>query len=620
MVAKEASLKDIIESEPHRLEIPFFQRRYVWKEENWQELLEALEHFKEEKVFWGSVIIKLSAEKENDSSGHSFSKGYVIDGQQRLTTIALLTKAIYDSVEEKEDWCQRVAYNDLFFPPYTSAPREKFELIIKHSRIDREEYEHIVKTGIFDDEKIEVEQDSGGQISRCYAYFKNKFKEKTKEELTTMIDNLYGDEKVFVQIILDEKDVNEQAIFDSINRAGQKLFTSDIIKNNLFKKLMYVTNDNERVCKLCDKYWDNIFWVDEFWDEKRRFGNIGKSHLDFLLYSVACIKWPDESLQNINEKLENVFERKTERFGEDELTELIMDISKYALIYKKYIYEFGENMEDVAFGKEEHVNRLLLIMDKFKIQMFYPYILKKLYENITEFDVDRKQVVCNLSDDNLNREMKLLEAYIVRRRICSASTSGYSKKCMEVLKRGIGQLYSDYDLNGDNNDVIKENRAVKEALKNVGKTEVIKMILFCLELTRWDKKDDMGRLSFNYQVEHIMPQKWKEHWKLASNRSEDERNLAVKQIGNMILLSQKLNGHLQNSEYKIKMEGVHDGKKVKEGYRDRTQLKMTKEIIDQYNAGDQVWDEEHIEKRTNSIGEEVIKHWDVPKLMEEVWK
>ena len=178
MVAKEASLKDIIESEPHRLEIPFFQRRYVWKEENWQELLEALEHFKEEKVFWGSVIIKLSTEKEDDSLGHCFSKGYVIDGQQRLTTIALLTKAIYDSVEEKEDWCQRVAYNDLFFPPYTSAPREKFELIIKHSRIDREEYEHIVKTGIFDDEKVEVEQDSGGQISRCYAYFKNKFKEE----------------------------------------------------------------------------------------------------------------------------------------------------------------------------------------------------------------------------------------------------------------------------------------------------------------------------------------------------------------------------------------------------------------------------------------------------------
>ena len=51
MIAKEASLKEIIESEPHLLEIPFFQRRYVWKEENWEELLGALERVGEEKIF-----------------------------------------------------------------------------------------------------------------------------------------------------------------------------------------------------------------------------------------------------------------------------------------------------------------------------------------------------------------------------------------------------------------------------------------------------------------------------------------------------------------------------------------------------------------------------------------
>lgn len=618
MVAKAASLKDIIESEPHRLEIPFFQRRYVWKEENWQELLEALERFKEEKVFWGSVIIKQSSEKESDDAGHNFSKGYVIDGQQRLTTIALLTKAIYDSVEEKEDWCQRIAYNDLFFPPYTSAPREKYELIIKHSRIDKEEFEHIVKAGIFNEEKVEIEKDSGGQISRCYAYFKNQFKQKNKEELTKLIDNLYGDEKVFVQITLDEKDVNEQAIFDSINRAGQKLYTSDIIKNNLFKKLMILTKDNERVCEWCDKYWDNIFWADEFWDEKRRFGNIGKSHLDFLLYSVACIKWADESLQNINENLENIFEQKTANSDETELVELITDISKYALIYKKYIYEFGENLEDITFSKKEHVNRLLLIMDKFKIQMFYPYVLKKLYENISEYNIESKKVMCNLGDYKMNQEFRLLEAYIVRRRIYGASTSGYSKKCMEVLRKGIKGLYSDYKMNGEDNDVIKENKELKEALKNIGKAEVAKMILFCLELTRWDDRDDMGKLPFHYQVEHIMPQKWKEYWTLSSNYSEDGRNQKIKEIGNMLLLNQKLNGHIQNREYKVKMEGIHEGKKIKEGYKDRTQLKMTKEIVDQYDKGDKVWDEEHIEKRTKSIADEVIKHWDIGKLLKEV--
>lgn len=34
--------------------------------------------------------------------------------------------------------------------------------------------------------------------------------------------------------------------------------------------------------------------------------------------------------------------------------------------------------------------------------------------------------------------------------------------------------------------------------------------------------------------------------------------------------------------------------------------------------GDKTWDEEHIRKRTEKIAEEVIKHWDIVKLIREV--
>jgi hypothetical protein len=42
MKAEAKSLRFLGES-PQKLTIPFFQRHYVWKEENWQELLESLE-------------------------------------------------------------------------------------------------------------------------------------------------------------------------------------------------------------------------------------------------------------------------------------------------------------------------------------------------------------------------------------------------------------------------------------------------------------------------------------------------------------------------------------------------------------------------------------------------
>ena len=175
MVAKEASIKDVVETEPHRLEVPFFQRKYVWDEENWSELLQAVENFNNEKPFWGSIIIK-RAEKQ---AGEKFSKGYIIDGQQRLTTIAILTKAIYDSTDKKErrERFDTILSCDLFFKPYSSAKLDECEIIIEHSRTDRKDFEYIIRTGAFDDsevnidtEKVNVEERKGSAVLRCYLY------------------------------------------------------------------------------------------------------------------------------------------------------------------------------------------------------------------------------------------------------------------------------------------------------------------------------------------------------------------------------------------------------------------------------------------------------------------
>ncbi|MBC5713539.1 DUF262 domain-containing protein [Roseburia sp. BX1005] len=615
MEAKEASLKDIIEREPHRLEVPYFQRKYVWQEEHWEELLESVEHFQDEKVFWGSIIIKLASEKDKNLG---FSKGYIIDGQQRLTTIALLTKAIYDSLDQDEmkDRFKQIMENDIFFKPYASAPKNEYQIIIKHSRVDKREFEKIVTTGIYDNEKVTLSDEDCGQIGRCYQYFRKYLDQKSESELAKLMDNLYCDEKVFVLISLNEKDVNEQAIFDSINRAGQHLSTADIIKNNLFKKLAALNNNEDEIGKLCDKYWDNIFWSDEIWDEQRRFGNLSKSHLDFLLYCIACIKWSDESIQELNDnkKLEMIYEKRTENYNYQELEELVHQIAEMALIYQKYICQFSEDLEEQTFDKNSDVTRLLLIMEKCQIQMFYAYVLKRLWENKSFFDIDRKQVDCNLEDEDLRADARALETYIMRRKICSASTSAYSKKCIEILKKGIKSLFAEY--RNDKELENQENKKIAEKIKTL-KSEVAKIVLFCLELEKWDSRDDVGSFSYTYQLEHIMPVKWNQYWKLPSEISADERDQGVKEIGNMILLSQSLNKHIKNREFDVKINGEQiTGKSKKEGYKDKTQLKMTKKIVDTYNAGDKVWDETHIKNRTDKIRKEIIEHWNIHDLLD----
>lgn len=87
--------------------------------------------------------------------------------------------------------------------------------------------------------------------------------------------------------------------------------------------------------------------------------------------------------------------------------------------------------------------------------------------------------------------------------------------------------------------------------------------------------------------------------------------MAINSIGNMLLLSQKLNAQIRNREFKVKVEGEMSGKKKREGYKNKTQLKTTKEIIDEYDMGMTEWTETHIKERCKKIYDKVIEHWNV---------
>ena len=85
MEAGKRTIRDIF-NRGRNLEIPFFQRSYVWGEEQWQRFLEDMQMVSTNKkpYFLGSVILKQQQTTSNNDSILT-----VIDGQQRLTTLNL---------------------------------------------------------------------------------------------------------------------------------------------------------------------------------------------------------------------------------------------------------------------------------------------------------------------------------------------------------------------------------------------------------------------------------------------------------------------------------------------------------------------------------------------------
>lgn len=607
MEAVDQSLKFL--GEKKQLTVPFFQRRYVWKEENWDELLTSFEDTTI-KPFLGSVILKEISGEES----------LIIDGQQRLTTITILAKAIYDCMPESckmpSSGTRSYIESMLFYRINAVDDFKDSHIRIQHSRIDADDYNTVIKSQVLNNDYIDLDtiNENSSNVLRCYKYYREKLKYRSEDALKQLFNCLFdGNRKVIVLITLRHDDINEQTIFDTINRAGIRLSTADIIKNNLFKcvldKCRPGTDDQGNALQAYQKLWEEMFYsnqeISDLWDKERIFGNVKHNNLEFLLYCVACIKWGENN--DMFSKLEAVFDRETSQMGFSELLNLAKEIKEYADIFKKYVLDLERTLDDEQesfyFKYDDRVHSLLLILQKFGVQMFYPYVIMRL-----------KQANQNESDPQLKEDFQILESFIIRRKLSPKGTHDYTSKCYEIIKSGIGSLIQS-DLGNDSAGLTDSD--IKRYLLNT-KDDAAKMVLFWIELRkRRTDAFDINALEYNYTLEHIMPKKWNPNWaavpitdgeNIYEANSEDGilyRNNMIQAIGNKTLLKSSLNSSVKNAAFMTKINGV-DGRRP--GYRHHASLILTREIVDNSNS-DQIWDEKHIADRTARLFDEFAEIW-----------
>lgn len=88
---------NFMEGADKRYIIPVYQRKYNWKQENCKQLYDDLKKIirdKRESHFFGSIVSSVAA-------NGSKIEYYIIDGQQRLTTVTLLLLAIRNLLVKK---------------------------------------------------------------------------------------------------------------------------------------------------------------------------------------------------------------------------------------------------------------------------------------------------------------------------------------------------------------------------------------------------------------------------------------------------------------------------------------------------------------------------------------
>lgn len=515
------------------LYIPFFQRSYVWGEDDWRRLLDDLVDAsrRDEPHFLGSVILK-KEEFGQPNPNEWAGKSQVIDGQQRLTTLMIIMR-IVSIMNGKFK-----TFDGIFF----EDDDDMHELRLLHNMHDNDAFRYVMSLSKLKD----VPEHLQGNIATAYDYFRQAITPEIAKALDVkrMVKLLD-----FVRITVEEGE-NEQQIFDSINSLGVRLTTAELLKNYLFDK---------KDIGIYEKTWLPVFERDDdtlaFWSQEIVLGRLKKASIDNFLYSFLQIKLNDGSVKlaasekedmQRYEKLFDSMKLLIDRaYGKDKLA-ILDELTGYA---RKYMDVIDLDVAAKPAPSDPGVERLMSIVVNLDVSTLVPYILYVLYT------VD--------SEAERNAIFAVLEGYVMRRLVTRESNKNYNRffteqlignkvkdarRLAKILQKATASFPTDAELDaGFQSSQFRQHKQARG-------------ILYYLESRLWDGQMQSNTLqSFDaYSLEHMLPQSWRGTVWDEGVADGARRDAAMRTLGNMTIVTRKLNSGMRNSAWKVKVDAKGD--------------------------------------------------------------
>lgn len=296
---------------PQHLDIPLFQRPYVWDEElQWQPLWQDIRRLAELRLaqpsagathFLGAIVLQASINQSATLQPRS-----IIDGQQRLTTLQLLLDATAAAFEARDLDHLAAQLNEFTHNARHFVRDDESRLKLRHTNRDQAAFAEVMDA----DPPVDYGALRHGSslIARAHRYFFEHVEQwlgdtgsegsRRAEVLATVIAR--GLQLVVIDLRLEE---NSQEIFETLNARGTPLTAADLIKNFVFQRLAAESVDTKRA------YAEQWPFETQFWDKQLSVGRfpISRSSLflnQWLISRVAEEVGPTSTFTRFKHHLE----------------------------------------------------------------------------------------------------------------------------------------------------------------------------------------------------------------------------------------------------------------------------------------------------------------------------
>lgn len=512
--------------------IPEYQRPYVWGSDQVVELLDdiyqAHDTNPQSEYFLGSMVLR---KRQKVEGALEYEEYDLLDGQQRLTTLFLLTAVVRDLTEFTNKSRLETCRNSIFqmenrddnIPErmrivfdIRDKVRDFINNFIKNDKGTERENE-LKSLSIKKDEDISI-RNMANAILEIRKYFCNK----------KSIDNFFPYLRSNVLLIYVAAEELEDAfhLFTVMNNRGIKLRNSDILKA---ENLALVKNELDRSSYA--RKWENI---EEYFGED--FDNF-LSHIRTILVKTKAgynlLKEFEENIYNPRE-----FDRETREYKKKTalLTkgkETFDFIGKY---YEYYKVIFEDENYHINSNFEFH-NRIVLMEKGFEADFWIAPLLryydKFKTNNLVEF---LKKLDNKFSSDwiiGLTPTSRIENVNAIIREIDN------SDKPEVVLQSRAMQINMSGFIDAINSSMYGR-RCAKYIMLKIDK-------IFLGNSTKLNPPETIS-------IEHILPRNPNSESEWIKTFNELERDEWTDKIGNLMLISRRKNSSLNNCDFKLKKE------------------------------------------------------------------
>ena len=566
--SKLQSLSEIFNNRIFR--IPDFQRGYSWEERQLDDFWEDLQNLHPNKIHY---IGLLTVEPINNSDIQNVEKWkddlwllkkgmtayYVIDGQQRLTTLIILLHEILRTFSEdeginfgsKSEWTERFLYrsfNQIYksfvFGYEKDNPSDEFfkTRILEQESSAADKYPETLYTA---------------NLMFAKEYFAKKLKNLSRERKEEIFDKAVNKLKFNYYEIDDSLDI--YVTFETMNNRGKDLSHLELLKNRLIylSTLLHESDDTKsRLRKDINETWKTVY---------EYLGKNKENPLDddvFLFNHWIMYYTYDRSQSDVYADflLKRKFTAKNVLNGLLTINDIKDYIDSLAKCVKKWYYIYNIEQSDYSERIKEQIQKL----DRVGMGAFPPMIMavftKESREdliwdfldacerfNFLVFAISHRS--SNTQNSNIYRMTR--EYYMGDTDIVTITAN------IDFLTDGEDENYYRgwFDLERFRNHI--KELFLKNEKDGFYSWNGLRYFLYEYELflqnnantkVRWE---DFSKRSKEDTIEHIFPQSatseyWKEHF---GHLKPSEKRLYLNSLGNLLLLSRSKNSKLQNFDF-----------------------------------------------------------------------